>query len=353
MADSVCRELNKYPQHNFCVVLSSYFCKTSNAINEFGNVKVFEYDIPNKLSTVLFGRDRFLDELVKNEGIEAVLTIFGPSRWNPKVPHLCGFARGQLLPFNTPYFKQVSFKEKCLNAIVKRSFRKNADHYWTENEAVTEMLKTVFPDKKVYTVSNSYNQVFDELDSQKVHPLQMFDGATLLTVTNPYPHKNITLSIGIANVLKELYPDFNFRFVFTIDKNQFPSLDVGLQEHFVFTGKVDISECPDLYRQADIMFQPSLIECFTATYPEAMRMGVPIVTSDLEFAHGLCGNAAVYYSPLDAEKAGEAIYKVATDHELRKYLIEEGKKQLKNFLDAETRAERLVQLTEKIGGSQN
>ena len=108
-----------------------------------------------------------------------------------------------------------------------------------------------------------------------------------------------------------------------------------------------------LYKQADIMFQPTLLESFTATYPEAMRMEVPIVTSDLEFAHGLCGNAAVYYSPLDAEKAGEAIYKVATDNELRKLLVGEGKKQLKNFLDAEARADRLIQLTEEMVGNKN
>lgn len=37
---------------------------------------------------------------------------------------------------------------------------------------------------------------------------------------------------------------------------------------------------------------PSLLECFTATYPEAMRMERPIVTTDLAFAQGLCGEAA-------------------------------------------------------------
>ena len=67
---------------------------------------------------------------------------------------------------------------------------------------------------------------------------------------------------------------------------------------------MDISECPSLYRQSTFAFQPTLLECFTATYPEAMRSGKPIVTPDLEFARGLCGGAAVYY---DAERTDKII----------------------------------------------
>ena len=76
---------------------------------------------------------------------------------------------------------------------------------------------------------------------------------------------------------------------------------------------MDITECPSLYEQADVMFQPTLLECFSATYPEAMKMQRPIVTTDIEFAHGLCGPAAHYYSPLSAEDAARAEGFVGTD----------------------------------------
>lgn len=79
-----------------------------------------------------------------------------------------------------------------------------------------------------------------------------------------------------------------------------------------------------------------------------MRMEVPIVTTDLEFARGLCGDAACYYSALDAEAAAEAIYKVATDEAYRLQLTANGRAQLKTFDNYEQRAEKLVGILESL-----
>jgi len=96
------------------------------------------------------------------------------------------------------------------------------------------------------------------------------------------------------------------------------------------------------------MFMPTLMECFTAMYPEAMHKEVPIVTTDLEFARGLCGEAACYYSALDADAAAEAIYKVATDEAYMQQLTAYGKEQLKKFDNYEQRAEKLVGILETL-----
>ena len=153
--------------------------------------------------------------------------------------------------------------------------------------------------------------------------------------------------VPVAEYMEREYPNFNFRFVLTCDSAPF-ELPERLKKHFVFVGKVDVSECPNLYEQADIMFMPTLMECFTATYPEAMRMEVPIVTTDLEFARGLCGDAACYYSAIDAKAAAEAIYKVATDKEYAAKLVANGKEQLKKFDNYEQRAVKLIKIMEEI-----
>ena len=153
----------------------------------------------------------------------------------------------------------------------------------------------------------------------------------------------------VAEYLEREYPNFNFRFILTCDKAPF-QLPEHLNRHFVFVGKVDVSECPNLYEQADIMFMPTLLECFTATYPEAMRMGVPIVTTDLEFARGLCEEAACYYSAIDAEAAADAIYKVATDKVYSSKLVANGKEQLKKFDNYEQRADKLIGILEEMVG---
>ena len=121
-----------------------------------------------------------------------------------------------------------------------------------------------------------------------------------------------------------------------------------VKRDILLIGKVDISQCPSLYQQADIAFQPTLLECFTATYPDAMRMKVPILTTDLEFAHGLCQDSAVYYNPLDPEDAADKLYQLAIDNELQYKLVENGKNQLLKFDNSEQRADKLIRLCETL-----
>ena len=99
VADSICTQLDCFEQHHFYVVLSSYLDFTKDKIRYYPHVEVYSYDIPNSFATIIRGRDEFLDKLVDKYKIDAVLTVFGPSRWCPKVPHLSGFAMPHLVSF--------------------------------------------------------------------------------------------------------------------------------------------------------------------------------------------------------------------------------------------------------------
>lgn len=198
----------------------------------------------------------------------------------------------------------------------------------------------------VHSVSNFYNQVFDQPEKwKKSITLPPFEGITCLSIAGAASHKNFGIIEGIVRYLREVHPEFKVRFVLTFNQEEWPMAE-DVRDSILYVGKTDVSECPYLYEQADIMFMPTLLECFTATYPEAMRMNVPIVTTDLEFARGLCGEAACYYSAVDAKAAAEAIYKVATDEAYRKQLVENGKKQLLTYDNYEQRAEKLVKILE-------
>ena len=258
----------------------------------------------------------------------------------------------QLLLDDSPYLTSIKYRYnlrlRAYRAFVKMAFRHSTNHFYTENPFISERLKRLYPRASVNTVTNYYNQVFDQKDRWLIFPLPTFDGITLLSVVTPYPHKNVTIAAEIARYLRKNYPKFKFRFVFSFDKDEFHASINGVEENFLFIGKVDVSECPSLYMQSDIVFVSSLLECFTAAYPEAMRMEKPIVTTDLEFAHGLCGYAACYYSATDSVAAAEAIYKVATDKEYNRQLVENGKMQLKTFDNYEQRAEKIIKILERM-----
>lgn len=351
VADSICCELSKYPNLNFIVVLSDFLENTSRKIAGVDNITIVNYNIKNSLQTILFGRDRFLDTIVKRNHVNAVITIFGPSRWNPLVPHISGFAMAHLVLSNSPYFKQLSFLKKIKSytkiKLLDIYFKRSADYFYTENPFITTLLQNKWPEKKIYTISNNYNQVYDNSAIWNNIELPESDGKTILCITANYPHKNLQISILISRYLKSKYPDFKFRFVFTVDSSELIIPD-DLKKHFLLIGKVDISQCPSLYNQCDISFQPSLLECFTATYAESMKMRKPIITTDLDFAKGLCGDSALYYSPLDAKDAAEKIIRLSQDKNLESKLIEAGEKQLLKFDSAEFRFKQILNIVKKI-----
>ena len=351
VADSICSQLHRFPEHQFVVVLSSYMRNTETRLLERGNMVVVKHDIQNSFATLIFGRDKVLDSLVKEYNVQAVLTVFGPSRWNPRVPHLSGFAMSHCVLPDSPYFTRMRFPKRTKWTLkrwmITFYFGRSTKNFWTETPFISHKLAKLLGTSKVdvHTVSNYYNQVFDLPETWHKHPLESFNGVTCLSVSSYYPHKNFEIMVETAKILEKEHPGFDFRFVLTFDEKKMRVPD-DLKKHFVFLCTVDVSECPDLYRQADIMFMPTLLECFTATYPEAMRMEVPIVTTDLEFAKGLCEDAACYYSAVDAKSAAEAIYKVATDKEYSARLVANGKEQLKRFDNYEQRADKLIGVLE-------
>ena len=351
VAQSVLEEIKRYTEHHFIAVVSEYI--NISAISFGNNTELFVHNIKHNFRTVALCRDNYLDNLVKEKKVDAVITLFGPSLWRPKVPHLCGFARAQLL-LNNPLSNKITLKKWLLYKVWEWGFKKSGDTFYTENGYISEMLPRLLGNVKVYTVTNYYNQIFDQPEKWKrsVHIDDDINETnkvmvTMLTVSSNASHKNLCIMVPVAKYLEQKYPDFQFRFVLTCEDSPF-ELPENMFKHFVFIGKVDVSECPNLYEQADIMFMPTLMECFTATYPEAMRMKVPIVTTDLEFARGLCGEAACYYSAIDPVAAAEAIHKVATDKKYARQLIENGQKQLLKYDNYEQRTKKLIDILEEI-----
>lgn len=352
VADSICNDLARFSQHRFIVVLSSFLQNTGDKIKESTNCVTKYYNSNNGFKVLLTGRNDVLDGLVKAYHVDIVLSVFGPISWKPRCPHLCGFARPHIVLENSPFFRRMPLlkriKERLFNNVLTYFFCRGVDAFFTESFYISEKWKDKIGKVRVYTVTNYYNQVFDRPESWKTHILPKFDGVTLLCITGYYPHKNLEIAIEVTDILEQKHPDFYFRFVFTIDADEYPVLTAAQKQHFCFIGRTDISEAPSLYQQATIMFQPSLLECFSATYPEAMRMNVPIVAADMGFACSLCGEAAMYYAPLNAQEAADVIYKVSTDESLRERLINNGKKQLLQYDTYEQRTNKLINLAEQL-----
>ena len=93
-----------------------------------------------------------------------------------------------------------------------------------------------------------------------------------------------------------------------------------------FSGPPQTEQVEQLYRQGDVFVFPSLCESFGHPMVEAMAHGLPIVASDTPVNREICGEAAMYFSPLSPEDAARQIARVAADDDLRAKLAAEGRR---------------------------
>jgi glycosyltransferase involved in cell wall biosynthesis len=198
--------------------------------------------------------------------------------------------------------------------------------------------------KPTFTATNNCNQVFADASRQLYNiNLPPFRGLTLLTIASNYPHKNLGIIARVAEALARRGIR-DVRFVVTVTEAELPvAREASSLVHHL--GAVKIEQCPGLYRQADVMFLPTLLECFSASYAEAMQMQVPILTSDEPFAHGLCGDAAMYCNTLSVDSVIAAIESLRA-WTMRRDLAVHGIERLKTFDTAEQRADKYIKIIE-------
>jgi ubiquinone/menaquinone biosynthesis C-methylase UbiE len=78
-----------------------------------------------------------------------------------------------------------------------------------------------------------------------------------------------------------------------------------------------------------------------------MYFGLPILTSDRDFAHHLCADAATYFDPLDADSVARAMARIIDDEELRQGLVENGRRILAQAPTWNEIAARFVDVLER------
>jgi glycosyltransferase involved in cell wall biosynthesis len=167
-------------------------------------------------------------------------------------------------------------------------------------------------------------------------------------LTSYYPHKNLDL---IPQVIKALPSKIRgeVEFVLTLTEDQYRKhIAADIPKQIRLIGPVPPPQCPSLYRECDAMFLPTLAECFSASYPEAMKMEKPIITTDLGFARSICGDAALYFTPSDARSAAKSVVTLVQDERLRKQLLTHGESQLSQFDTASRRAEKILAICEML-----
>lgn len=167
-------------------------------------------------------------------------------------------------------------------------------------------------------------------------------------------HKNLESLVDAAVILKRLSPD-PFRCLLTLSPGEHRRARKllerirreGMGSILVNLGPVSRAEMPRVYAQADACLQPTLLETVGFAYDEAMQFGLPILTSDRDFSRARCGDAAIYFDPLDSASIAAAMSSVMADLELRARLVRNGRERMSHTPAWPNVAVRYVSLLEQ------
>jgi glycosyltransferase involved in cell wall biosynthesis len=107
-------------------------------------------------------------------------------------------------------------------------------------------------------------------------------------------------------------------------------------------GPLEKEETQQLYRDADIFVFPSLTESFGFPLVEAMANGLPIVAADTPVNREICGQAALYFPPLDPEDLAEKVVLLGRNQALREKLGAMGRGRAAKCFRWEDHVERLL-----------
>jgi glycosyltransferase involved in cell wall biosynthesis len=285
------------------------------------------------------------NELEDEINPDVVFSFVGPCYWKAKSPHLVGYGIPHIVYDDYDYVKKYSWKVKLEMIYKKYWTKKEADYFVVQTEDVGRRLADrIHVDKsKIYLVSNGIGAQYKGVKVEKSASNKI---KKLLMISTFRPSKNFEIINEVIPFLKDDIYDYEFHI--TIKKEDYDTVFKGKQKWVKNHGHVLTKDCPQLYNDCDAMFLPAHLECFSASYPEAMKMERPILTSNLSFATTVCDDAALYFDNLNAEDVAKKIKNVFHDKELYDNLVLKGKERLKIFDDSKGQAEKYLKICQEI-----
>lgn len=183
-----------------------------------------------------------------------------------------------------------------------------------------EKMRTVYLGSKKDTALSGKSLSFDPPGGKYILYLGGFD-----------PRKNMENSILVFKKLVERYnhTDLNYSIICHSDASSREKFFNYVQKNGL-SGKVHLpgfisdSELFGYYKNAELLFFPSLYEGFGLPVVEAMAAGVPVAVSNRSSLPELIGDAGLLFDPENIDEMTEQLHRILTNPDLKRSLILKG-----------------------------
>ncbi|MDM3746524.1 glycosyltransferase [Proteus mirabilis] len=297
----------------------------------------------------------------KNKAFKAInntyyicFVIFGPIYYslNSK-KYIVGFAQPWIAYKDNDAYLKMSLLSKIKNkfffSIKDLIFRKYENLVVEHQHVKTALLKRNYK-SKIVVVSNTYSSIFDNKHSwAKIDLPKGLDNSkfTLGYIGRSYLHKNLKILKEVNQILLSKY-NINVNFLFTLDNEEMKMLEFDNIPNFYNTGCITLNQCPNFYNNINALIFPTMLECFSATPIEAMKMGVPIFCSNYPFLTEICKNAALYFNATSSEDIAKLIADSINNKKLLDDKVQNGLKIVNTLPSSYDRAIKYINLMDNI-----
>jgi glycosyltransferase involved in cell wall biosynthesis len=289
-------------------------------------------DTPRRSSTRLWAQLFSINQILKAENIhllhcfDYLIPLYTPSFTRTVATVLDLIWRDHPATYSVPklMFKKVFFK---------RSLRK-ADAIIAISQFTADRIIKAFGSDlkdKIHVVYCGLRTAFKQA-AKEIPTSIPYSYEYLLAVGKFLPHKNYRRLIEAYGRL-----DTQYHLVIVGPWSDYAEYlynyvkQLGLTGRIHFLHNVDDAQLVHLMRNAALFIMPSLVEGFGLPILEAMAVGTPIACSRIPVFVEVCGDAAVYFNPLDVADIATTLRQVLDSPALRSYCIEQGAVRVRSF----------------------
>lgn len=329
------------PQHHFLVVVPPDVGYEEVALPDGSEMVVYRGG-NNPLAQLRF--DRFeVPRLIASFEPDCILALGNHGVHDSRIKQAVLFHKPQLVYPRKHYQREV-LSARLRNWLLKRQVsacNRYTDLVFCQTPVSRQRFSDTFgyPIDQIEIMTNCFSE-YARISREKAgvpERLQEAGWWNCLLLARFYGHKNIEVLVDVFREFRDELHDV--RCFITVEASQHANVpaflkaieDHGLSQHIVNVGPLRQDELAGYFYGCDALLFPTTLESFSGTYLEAMSFGLPILTSDLDFARFVCGDAALYFDPWKPREIANQILALKGDGELSALLRKRGGERVTHF----------------------
>ncbi|WP_448105370.1 glycosyltransferase [Pedobacter panaciterrae] len=296
----------------------------------------FHHNYLNKFFTNNFVFPRIARKL----RVDKVFSL-GNVAFPSKVPHIVLLQNAYFFYPESEIWNRLGFKELIKTKLLRAYgifHLRFANVFVTQTEVMKKRLSEQLNinEEKIYVMPNvvSYHSSVSQLSKVNLPEAKEIK---LLFLSKFYVHKNFNILLPLAKLIQKEKSNLRIDLSLFVEENSSTRAlhksisDNGVEDIIRFIGNISHEDINETLSRYDGLFLPSILESYSGSYLEAMQAQTSIFTSDMDFAHAVCKDAAFYFNPNDANSIFKTIAEAFDDKLEIKNRINKGNEILKDL----------------------